>query len=78
MTEKQIMKTFSGSIAEPVVHRCPVCNGNGMVPAGFYNQTTGDWSGANLASEQCRSCDGKGCIVLRGEVTGGIARDVEW
>ena len=22
-------------------HRCPVCNGNGLVPNGFYMQTSG-------------------------------------
>src|SRR3990167_4032973 len=24
--------------------RCPVCGGNGLVPHGYYSQTTGEWS----------------------------------
>ena len=51
--------------SEPSVHLCPVCDGNGLVPAGFYNQTSGGWSGGTLVPEQCRSCDGKGYIVVR-------------
>ena len=50
---------------QPSVHCCPVCDGNGLVPAGFYNQTSGEWSGGNLIPEQCRSCDGKGYIIVR-------------
>jgi len=24
-------------------YRCPVCGGNGIVPNGFYRQTSNDW-----------------------------------
>ena len=42
-------------------NRCPVCNGKGIVPAGFYsygNASTG------TVDETCRSCKGSGYIVL--------------
>ena len=29
-------------------HRCPVCNGNGLVPNGFYMQTSGHWSTSSI------------------------------
>jgi uncharacterized cupin superfamily protein len=47
-------------------YRCPVCGGNGKVPAGFYNQTGGRWITSNAADETCRTCNGRG-IVWRGE-----------
>jgi DnaJ-class molecular chaperone len=45
-------------------YRCPVCNGNGLVPRGFYNGAimTGYWSSADTASETCRSCNGSGVV----------------
>ena len=48
------------------VVKCPVCNGNGMVSAGFYDHA-GDfpqWVAHSTSPEQCRSCEGKGHIVL--------------
>lgn len=49
------------------IHRCPVCSGNGLVPCGFYAQTSGMWSTGGGHSEECRSCKGKGWITLDGE-----------
>lgn len=43
-------------------HRCPVCNGNGLVPNGFYLQTSGYWSSTSTIPETCRSCNGTGII----------------
>lgn len=43
-------------------HRCPVCNGNGLVPNGFYMQTSGHWSTSSITPEQCRSCNGTGIV----------------
>ena len=47
------------------VELCPVCEGRGLVKAGFYFTSgnpylvlTGD------SPEKCRSCDGKGYIVV--------------
>jgi len=43
-------------------HRCPVCNGNGLVPNGFYMQTSGHWSTTSITPETCRSCNGTGIV----------------
>lgn len=43
-------------------HRCPVCNGNGLVPNGFYMQTSGYWSTSSITPETCRSCNGTGIV----------------
>ena len=43
---------------------CPVCNGKGKVDNGFYNQTSGNWSTASAEPEMCRSCSGKGYILV--------------
>ncbi len=45
-----------------LVTACPVCNGNGLVPNGFYRQTSGNWMTTDLTPEKCRSCDGTGVI----------------
>jgi len=42
---------------------CPVCRGKGTVPVGFYEH--GSFSSSTAThSEDCRSCMGKGYIVL--------------
>ena len=46
------------------VKRCPVCNGTGRVPLGFYNQTSGRWTTGGIQDELCRSCDGKGYVIV--------------
>ncbi len=43
-------------------YRCPVCNGNGMVPNGFYSSTTGQWGSTATSAEECRSCRGTGVV----------------
>lgn len=43
-------------------YRCPVCGGNGLVPNGFYLQTSGDWATSSITPEQCRTCEGKGIV----------------
>jgi DnaJ-class molecular chaperone len=48
------------------VEKCPVCNGNGMVPGGFYTQVSGYWWGS-VTSELCQSCGGKGYIFVPDE-----------
>jgi len=47
--------------------RCPICNGNGIVDKGFYNQTSGQWASAG-GTEQCLSCDGNGYILVVDEM----------
>jgi len=42
-------------------HCCPVCNGRGTVPAGFYSQ--GDYySSVTYGMNQCRTCSGSGVL----------------
>lgn len=44
---------------------CPVCQGRGLVPNGFYRAVGVDsWTTNSLEPEQCRSCDGKGYVVV--------------
>jgi len=50
-----------------MIEKCPVCNGNGLVGEGFYNQVSGQWSTTNTNFEKCRSCNGKGHITIDGE-----------
>lgn len=45
---------------------CPVCNGNGIVDQGFYNQTSGQWTSVG-GTETCRSCGGQGYVVIPGK-----------
>ena len=42
-------------------NRCPVCDGKGIVPAGFYSYGNGSTS---TADETCRSCKGTGYVVV--------------
>ena len=41
---------------------CPVCNGNGLVPNGFYIQTSGHWGTTDITPEKCQSCNGTGVV----------------
>ena len=48
------------------VEKCPVCKGVGQVSAGFYSRG-GDyefWMVFATSPEQCRSCGGKGYLVV--------------
>lgn len=40
--------------------RCPVCEGMGTVPPGFY--IGGHYSSTNSARETCKSCNGTGVV----------------
>lgn len=44
-----------------MIYKCPVCNGKGIVPIGFY-----DLSGTSTfkkIEDKCRSCNGTGIIT---------------
>lgn len=41
---------------------CPVCNGRGTLPYGFYPGEPKDATGAGQTT-QCRSCIGRGIVV---------------
>lgn len=39
---------------------CPICQGRGFVPEGFYRTTSGSWSSTSTLTEICRTCKGSG------------------
>lgn len=45
-----------------MIYLCPVCQGKGLVPNGFYNVGCGSYYSSNTSPETCRSCGGKGYI----------------
>ena len=47
--------------------RCPICGGTGQVDSGFYTQTSGQWTSTG-GFETCRSCWGKGYILIPTEL----------
>lgn len=57
-------------------YRCPVCNGNGLVAAGFYNQTSGAWSSCG-GTEECRACKGKG-YVIQSKIIQELQSEIEY
>lgn len=42
--------------------KCPVCNGRGFVPNGFYSTTNESWYSSSTAPETCRTCNGSGMV----------------
>jgi hypothetical protein len=45
--------------------RCPVCEGRGYVPNGFYGSYAGcPWTVSSLEPETCKSCGGKGYVTI--------------
>ena len=43
--------------------KCPVCNGRGIVPCGFYMVPEGqDFASSSTAPETCKTCYGSGII----------------
>lgn len=46
------------------LEKCPVCNGKGTVPNGFYTTNNGFYYSTTTGSEICRSCYGKGYISI--------------
>lgn len=47
------------------VQRCPVCEGKGTVAPGFYSHVSDRYVTMPLVPTTCRSCDGKGYIVVK-------------
>lgn len=50
---------------QPSVQCCPVCKGKGTVRSGFYDDIDYSFAIALLPRETCRSCEGKGYIVIK-------------
>jgi DnaJ-class molecular chaperone len=50
--------------------RCPVCNGTGRVPNGFYDAIGVDhWTTSDATPEPCRSCGGTGIVYVEQDET---------
>lgn len=47
------------------VHACPVCMGRGFVSGGFYSSVGQTWVSSTTLPEECRSCQGKGYIIVK-------------
>lgn len=41
---------------------CPVCDGRGVVPFGFYLTLTGYWTTSTINTETCRTCGRTGIV----------------
>lgn len=45
------------------VYKCPVCQGTGLVPNGFYsNPGMPTYSSTSTSPETCKSCNGTGIV----------------
>ncbi len=44
------------------LYKCPVCDGKGIVPAGFYLSATDIITVGSTAPETCKSCNGAGIL----------------
>ena len=43
--------------------KCPVCEGKGIVPNGFYDAIgVNTWTTSDVTPETCRTCNGSGII----------------
>lgn len=49
--------------------KCPVCEGRGLLPHGFYIPNE-QFTSSNTTPEICKTCGGKGIIVSPVEITG--------
>lgn len=52
---------FRHAAKSKTLHKCPICDGRGIVPGGFYTSTT-VISMAGEVSEPCKQCNGTGII----------------
>ena len=53
--------TVTPYIPPTLPYRCPVCQGRGSVPIGFYNYDGGGMS-TSTTPEICRACGGRGIV----------------
>lgn len=56
-----------------IPYRCPVCDGKGIVPGGFYRSTGDNWS-SNSSTDVCKACGGSG-IIWSDCVTNAVVQD---
>ena len=59
--------------------KCPVCNGRGIVPQGFYMVPEGqDFSSSSTAPETCKTCSGSGIILKPSNDDCNYGFDLAW
>ena len=52
-----------------IQQKCPICDGHGIVPGGFYDSVAGEITTSTVSSEICRNCGGLGVVhVFQEEV----------
>jgi hypothetical protein len=49
------------SVSTTLPHKCPVCGGRTIVPAGFFTSTSLTWSSSQV-TEPCKVCDATGIV----------------
>ena len=49
------------------IEKCPVCNGKGIVPNGFYKTVRYEYTSTSTSTvlETCRSCLGTGIVTVQ-------------
>lgn len=57
---KQIVN-FTDYVHGMKPYKCPICNGTGIVPGGFYLSVNG-YCSSTQTTEMCRQCLGSGII----------------
>lgn len=47
-------------------YKCPICEGCGIVPGGFYSVAYGQIEGyvSSTTQEKCRTCEGRGIVYV--------------
>ena len=50
-----------------IQQKCPICEGKGIVPSGFYNTLPGCTSISSNSYETCRNCESKGVVFIEQE-----------
>ena len=50
---------FYRATCDPQPYKCPVCEGRGNMPVGFYDRAT---TMTNTGPEMCRACAGMGIV----------------
>jgi hypothetical protein len=47
---------------EKTPHKCPICEGKGVVPCGFYGTSSSSRLTTEELIDECRTCKGKGIV----------------
>lgn len=60
-------KFMSPPMPEPIYqsrtpYKCPICEGRGHVPGGWYQSTGNSWVSSGTAFDLCKTCNGEGIV----------------